>query len=226
MSPKLRIILGAFLIVTLLTKEKVCEHFGFGQAKQHHGSSIAVNDKADPDPPVGQEAENSDYFVDDSLYRWDEQLLDWSPVRVAPEYDVQLVAHNEAESPLKEPIKIDWEFLEDINYRLRYFSELDMEIYAPIFPQSIQALDGKEVVIEGFVIPFDQEQELLSLSANPYASCFFCGRASPVSVMSMYLKNKGRRYKVDDFKKFKGTLHLNHDNPDEFYYILRIAEEE
>jgi len=114
----------------------------------------------------------------------------------------------------------------NIKYRLKYFSELDMEMYAPVFPESIKELDGKEIVIEGFVIPFDEEQELLSLSANPYASCFFCGKASPASVISMYLKNKRKRYKMDAFKKFRGKLELNHDNPNEFYYILHNAKEE
>lgn len=114
----------------------------------------------------------------------------------------------------------------EINYQLKYFSELEMEIYAPVFPKEIKELDGKEVAIIGFVIPFDEEEQLLSLSANPYAACFFCGQASPASVMSMYLKNKRKRYKVDDFKRFRGTLHLNHDDPNEFYYILRNAVEE
>ena len=114
----------------------------------------------------------------------------------------------------------------DINYELRYFKELDMEIYAPVFSEAVKALDGKEVILEGFVLVFDEEPDLLSLSANPYASCFFCGKASPASVISMYLKKKRKRYKMDDFKKFRGTLHLNHDDPNEFYYILRNATEE
>ena len=43
--------------------------------------------------------------------------------------------------------------------------------------------------------------------------------------MTMYFKEKGSRYKMDDFKKFKGILHLNQDDPNEFYYILKDAEE-
>ena len=44
--------------------------------------------------------------------------------------------------------------------------------------------------------------------------------------MNMYLKDEGKRYRMDEFKKFRGTLHLNSDDPDEFYYILRDASEE
>ena len=39
------------------------------------------------------------------------------------------------------------------------------------------------------------------------------------------MKKNKKTYKIDDFKKFKGTLHLNYDDPNEFYYILKDAEE-
>ena len=101
-----------------------------------------------------------------------------------------------------------------------------MEMYAPVFSKAVEALHEKEVIIEGYVIPLDPKGDLLALSFNPYAACFFCGKASPASVLSMYLKENNRRYKTDDFVKFRGTLHLNQDNPNEFYYILRDAREE
>jgi hypothetical protein len=97
-----------------------------------------------------------------------------------------------------------------------------MKIYAPVFPDGLKAIDGKQVIIEGFVIPFDEKGDILALSANPYAACFFCGKASPASVLSLYVKKK-KRYKMDDFRKFKGVLHLNADDPEEYYYILRNA---
>ncbi len=223
MNNKLKILLATILLTTLLTREKVCEHLGFGQAKSQ-GNPIAVREEVEQ--PEKQEMGTDNYFIDDSLYCWDEQMLDWMPVKDSPEYQAQLVTSNMTAHPTAEPIEVAWEVLMDIRYRLRYFSELEMAIYAPVFPRAIEALDGKEVIIEGFVIPFDVEEELLSLSANPYASCFFCGKASPASVISMYLKNKRKHYKMDEFKRYRGTLHLNHDDPNEFYYILRNAEEE
>jgi hypothetical protein len=127
----------------------------------------------------------------------------------------------------QEPEEIKWNLLTDIEYELKFMPSMDTEMYVPIFTQAVKMLDGKEVIIEGYVIPFDmdEEEEILSLSANPYAACFFCGKASPASVMSLYLKEKRKRYYTDDFKKFKGTLHLNYDDPYEFYYILKDAEE-
>lgn len=128
-------------------------------------------------------------------------------------------------SDASDPIKINWGMLMDIDYELRYFEEVEMEIYAPVFPSEVKEYDGKVVELQGYVIPFDEEANLVALSYNPFAACFFCGNASPASVISLHLKEKKKRYKVDAFKKFKGTLQLNSDDPNEFYYILKDAEE-
>jgi len=224
MKTTLILILAAVLLTAVITREEIAEYLGFGQAGTHDPPIEAEDSMALPEPEQAEAVNNS---LAGTLYRWDEQLMMWVPAEEGPEPMAHLMtSQQEAGLPQAEPIDLAWEVLMDIRYELRYFSEMDMEIYAPVFPKAIKALDGKEVVIEGYVIPFDEEGELLSLSFNPYAACFFCGQASPASVMSLYPKNKRKRYKVDDFKKFSGTLHLNSDDPNEFYYILRNAREE
>ena len=223
MNRNLKILFAAILVVGVFTQDKICEHLGFGQTRYHEETAVAKHGK---EINTADSVIEGDYFVNDTIYRWDEQLLDWVIAKKTPDYQAQLVNHTATQNPLSEPIEVDWKVLMNIQYKLRYFKELDMEIYAPIFSKAVEELHEKEVIIEGFVIPFDEEGELLALSVNPFASCFFCGKASPASVISMFLENKGKRYKVDDFKKFRGTLYLNHDDPDEFYYILRDAKEE
>lgn len=126
---------------------------------------------------------------------------------------------------LEEPIELDWDLLLDIEYELRYFPEHDVEAYSPIFTKALKAYHEKTVILEGFVIPIDETNDMLALSMNPFASCFFCGNASPASVTSLYLKENTKKYKTDDFVKFKATLYLNKDDLKDFYYILRDAEE-
>jgi len=222
MSKNIKILFAAILIAGVFTQDKICEHFGFGQAKLHDSPVVTVHEK---ELIASDTVVKKDYFINDTIYRWDEQLLDWVMTKGSAGFRAQLVNATVSDRSSSKPIKVDWKVLLDIEYRLRYFSEIDMEMYAPVFPKAVEALHEKEVIIEGFVIPFDEEEELLSLSFNPYSSCFFCGKASPASVISMYLKKKRSRYKIDDFKKFRGTLYLNHDDPNEFYYILRNAKE-
>jgi hypothetical protein len=224
MSTKIKILLAALLLIAVFSREKIFDYLGLNKAAVE-SRPVKVSQQAVSD--TKEVIEQNEAFIEDTLYYWDKQYYDWVPVVLTQEeYEQQINNPYTISRTEKEPININWEELTDVFYHLRYFSDLDMEILAPIFSQSVKALDGKEVIIEGYVIPFDEEEKLLSLSANPYAACFFCGRASPTSIISMYLKNERKRYKMDDFIKFKGKLELNYDNPNEFYYILRNAEEE
>lgn len=185
-------------------------------------SSIHSIDEESLAIPVNDVEE--DYYVNDITYRWDDQLLNWVDTRSYPEGTIDIISP-EPEVQRSGPIKVDWELLMDIEYRLKYFSEIDAEMFAPVFKKEVQALHGKLVTIEGYVIPFEAEEEILSLSYNPYAACFFCGKASPASIISLFLKKKKKKYKIDDYKTFKGILYLNEDDPNQFYYILRDAKE-
>ncbi|MEM6344383.1 MAG: hypothetical protein AAF927_10910 [Bacteroidota bacterium] len=215
-----KIFVAVCLITFALTQEKVCKHLGFGQAKFHKITNTSGEAKPLPSKSYVQHARLSN----DEVYRWDEQSMDW-----VIEDESKSISHfanyTTLNNTLLAPINLDWRVLMDIRYESKYFPELEMDMYAPVFSEEVNALDKKEVLIEGFVIPLDQKGKMVALSFNPYASCFFCGEASPASVISLYLKNTRKRYKIDDFVQFRGVLHLNHDNPDEFYYILRNAEE-
>lgn len=163
-----------------------------------------------------------DHWVNDSVYVWDQQRVNWVASGVYQKNESY--SNNLSNKTLsREPIKLKWEVLMDIHYRLRYFKQIKADVFSPFFGEKVKALNGKEVIIEGFVIPFDESGELLALSYNPYSSCFFCGNASPASVISMFMDDPGEFYDLDDFKKFKGTLFLNYGDPNQFYYILKNA---
>lgn len=223
MIRNLKIVLVVSLVVGVFTRDEICEHFGFGQSVHLEVPDLSER-KNDVVP--SDSVYISNFFVNDTIYRWDDESVDWVVAEETQNFQARFVNYSGDDQSLSKPVKVDWKVLMDIQYRLQYFAEIDMEMYAPVFTKAVEALHEKQVIIEGFVIPFDEEGELLALSYNPYASCFFCGKASPASVVSMYLKDKRKRYKVDDFKKFSGILHLNQDNPDEFYYILRDVVEE
>lgn len=221
MNNIIKILITVILIVGVFIQDDLFGNFDFGLKNQDEASLVNMSEKES----VQSNDALSKYFVNDSIYQWDEQMLDWVALSESLQESELEIDNLETPKSLVDPIEVDWKKLMDIQYKLRYFPDIDLEIYAPYFPKSIEALHKKEVIIEGFVIPFDEEEELLALSHNPFASCFFCGKASPASVISMYLKDSSKRYKVDDFKKFKGTLYLNYDDPNEFYYILKDAVE-
>ncbi len=120
--------------------------------------------------------------------------------------------------------KLNWKTLESIKFEKKYYKEIDGEMLAPIFTEDIKKYDGKEVQVEGYVVPVDEKGRYCALSANPYASCFFCGKAGPASVMTIKFKKRDKSYKTDDYIIFKGKLQLNYSDINEFYYILNDAE--
>ncbi|MEM7161204.1 MAG: hypothetical protein AAF487_02075 [Bacteroidota bacterium] len=220
MKVKYKILLIAAFFALVLSPDKICNHLGFGQDRIHQNSGLSVSSLT-----LDKGEKKGDYFVNDTLLKWDEKLFDWKTVELLDRLTPRLYANFNADETRSEAVEVEWQTLIDIQFILRYFEDLDIELYAPVFSEAVENLNGKQIVIEGFVIPFDEEEELFALSSYPYASCFFCGRASPASILSMQMKENSESYKLDAFKKFKGTLYLNYDDPDEFCYVLRNAEE-
>lgn len=122
--------------------------------------------------------------------------------------------------------KLTWNELSDVTITKDINPEYDVEIMYPVFGNNIQKYDGKEVFIKGFLVPIEIEDGKYALSANPFSSCYFCGKAGQETVIQLNLSSK-RRYlgfKLDQVLTFKGTLKLNHTEVTDLIYILDDAE--
>lgn len=122
--------------------------------------------------------------------------------------------------------KIDWAFLAKVEWGEKYFEEYDEVVWYPDFSEEVLAMDGKLVEIKGYIIPIDVESGFYVLSANPFASCFFCGNAGPESVVELQFAEKLKRtYNTDDISTFRGKLKLNWDDLEHCNYILEDVTE-
>ncbi len=94
------------------------------------------------------------------------------------------------------------------------------EIYVPKFGEDIKALEGKEIVLSGYIIPFEGmfEPNHLIISSVPVASCFFCGGAGPESVAEVDLK-ESVKYTAKKVT-VRGKLKLNSTDVDQLMYII------
>lgn len=122
-----------------------------------------------------------------------------------------------------ESLKITWKDLQDVRFRKKINKDDGMIYLYPEFGPKVKGLEGKEIEIRGFMIPIDPTGQLIVLSANPMASCFFCGAAGPASIIQLKLI-KPRRFRMDETLTIKGTLKLNPDNVEELNYIMENAE--
>jgi hypothetical protein len=126
---------------------------------------------------------------------------------------------------LEAQIKVSWRQLERISFSDKYLPEFKYYIEFPVFTDDLKSLNGKEILISGYIIPFDNEGKIISLSANSYESCFFCGKAGPASIMTVKLQKANKNYYIDQWGTFKGKLKLNSTDYKEFCYILEDAVE-
>jgi len=105
--------------------------------------------------------------------------------------------------------KIGWETLSTVRYDYSYDDQYGMWHGDPSFSEELKKLEGKEIIISGYVIPLDTEGLEYVLSAQPYSACFFCGKAGKETVMEIFLKKNKARYKMDQRVTFKGKFRLN-----------------
>ena len=121
--------------------------------------------------------------------------------------------------------EIDWKTLSDVTFYEEYNEEFDFNVLYPKFGASVRALEGSEVIIEGYAIPIDElgYEDILVLSAMPYSQCFFCGMAGPESVMDIKVKEEIKDVRLDKKLRLKGVLKLNERDLSQLNYILTDA---
>ena len=133
-----------------------------------------------------------------------------------------LQAQNEdnLEAASKEQI---WKTLSRITYKKEYDELMGFKIDKPVFGNKVKALEGKEIVIKGYIIPVEgyKSHKEFILSAFPYNMCFFCGGAGPETVMEVEAI-EGVKYQ-DDAIYLKGILRTNADDINRLMYKLENA---
>ncbi len=120
---------------------------------------------------------------------------------------------------------VDWTTLADVKFEQVFSEELGISYDEATFGPFISLFEGKEVKVKGYMIPLDGLGVAYVLSRNPNATCFFCGGAGPETVVELELAPHAiGRYKLDDYRTFKGVLVFNKKNIDHLTYVLKNAE--
>ncbi|MFN3590373.1 MAG: DUF3299 domain-containing protein [Spirosomataceae bacterium] len=122
------------------------------------------------------------------------------------------------------PRKITWDTLRDVTFKKKWNANEGMFILEPQFGEKVKELNSKEIVLTGYMIPVDIDANYYVLSANPFASCFFCGQAGPESVVSVKFKSLSKRFNTDDRVSIKGKFRLNASDINDLNYIIDAAE--
>ncbi len=132
---------------------------------------------------------------------------------------VPLQAQEEDESGSK-----TWKTLSKITYRKQFDELMGFKIDVPVFSDDVKALEGKEIVVKGYIIPTEgyKSHTEFVFSAFPYNMCFFCGGAGPETVMEVEAKAPIKF--TAEAVSIRGVLELNDDDINRLIYILREVE--
>ena len=132
---------------------------------------------------------------------------------------VPLQAQDEDETGSK-----TWKTLSKITYRKQFDELLGFKIDIPVFSDDVKALEGKEIVVKGYIIPTEgyKSHTEFVFSAFPYNMCFFCGGAGPETVMEVIAKDPIKF--TAEAVSIRGVLELNEDDINRLMYILKEVE--
>jgi len=120
----------------------------------------------------------------------------------------------------------EWRLFSDLQFD-EYFNEnIGTYDLKPIMTDSLFALEGREVVLLGYIISSSKTGgfENVILSKFPFTSCYFCGNAGMETVAEIEYDVKKSTFRMDSAYGFKGRLSFNTENPERLVVILKDAE--
>jgi hypothetical protein len=117
-----------------------------------------------------------------------------------------------------------WNEFAKTKFEPKYDEKLAEYIFYPTFPEALQGMVGKEIIVQGFYVPFAPEDgNYIILSKFPMSQCFFCGGGGPESIAEVSFAKGAIKFQVDDLITVKGKLKLNKDNIEHGNFILTEA---
>jgi hypothetical protein len=119
---------------------------------------------------------------------------------------------------------IPWKYLLRLQMDSSYNEQMAMVVELPVFNDTLKALEGKQVIVEGYYIPATEtkDNQIVILSAFPFAECFYCGKAGIESVIDVLSVKPLPRMKTDTKTRIRGRFRLNAEN---FDYLVFVLEE-
>ena len=118
-----------------------------------------------------------------------------------------------------------WSLFAKTKFETQYHEKAQEYLLHPNFPPDIKSTEGKELVLEGYYVPFAPEDGgYIILSKFPMSQCYFCGGGGPESIVEVNFVKSQSKFQVDDLITVKGKLKLNADDMEHVNFILVDAE--
>ena len=117
-----------------------------------------------------------------------------------------------------------WDMFAKTKFESKFDEKIGEYLFYPNFPPDLKALEGKEITLVGYYVPFTPEgNTYVILSKYPMSQCFFCGGGGPESVAEVNFAKQSAKFDIDELVTVKGKLRLNTMSLDHLNFILDQA---
>jgi hypothetical protein len=117
-----------------------------------------------------------------------------------------------------------WDLFAKTKFESKFDEKVGEYLFYPNFASDLKAMEGKEITLVGYYVPFTPEgNTYVILSKYPMSQCFFCGGGGPESVAEVNFSKQSRKFDVDELVTVKGKLRLNTKSLDHLNFILDQA---
>lgn len=136
-----------------------------------------------------------------------------------PPADKKITAENLYNIPVADTLT--WKMLAQIKYINKTTDDYPEGVMYPLINPKLKSKNKKQIVISGFIVPIDNKT--YALSKNVFASCFFCGKAGPETIMGIQFKDSSMRLKTDQYVTLKGNFRYNDSDVNDWIYHIDNA---
>lgn len=130
------------------------------------------------------------------------------------------VPYFKKESSIGNPDTLTWKLLGEIKF-LKKQDKTYGEVQFPIVNTKLKQTQKKRIVMSGFIVPIDNKS--YALSKNVFASCFFCGKSGPETIMGIKFRGGNPKLRTDQYVTLEGTFRYNDANVDDWIYHIEDA---
>lgn len=130
-----------------------------------------------------------------------------------------IMASNSAYSQLK----LSWKDIIDVYAKEVSFSEKNPALAIKGQGKSLKDIEEKVITITGYFLDLDPEGEWFMVSKNPFATCFFCGKSGPETILELIDYKNLKKYKSDDLVEVTGFFNIVYDPEDRMSFVLEKA---
>ena len=120
-------------------------------------------------------------------------------------------------------IKITWKDVVEIYAKEFRLKEKNPTSVLNTKTMSLKDVENKKVKIRGYFLDVDPNGKWFVLSKNPFATCFFCGKSGPETILELIDYKNEKKYKSDDLVEVTGSFNIVYDPDDRMSFVLEKA---